>query len=159
MNDHKHEGFIPRAITIDLGDTLSSVGAPFAAVVGKDGTMMSKCVDMALSHSDPTSHGEPAALCDAVRDLGTCDPAGYMRPRAQTGTLPGQCLVPGSRLGRSASATGLRRRPDRLRSRSFGRRFAGPEIRSPGRQSVAYDAGTMRGIMARNGNRSLAPLR
>ncbi len=70
------EDFMRRAIEISRAAVDTGDGAPFAAVVVKDGKIVGEGVNRVVTDHDPTSHGEVEAIRDACRTLGTWNLSG-----------------------------------------------------------------------------------
>ncbi len=61
--------FMARAIELSIENVRSGKGGPFAAVVVKDGSIISEATNLVTSTNDPTAHAEIVAIRDACRAL------------------------------------------------------------------------------------------
>jgi guanine deaminase len=62
--------FMRRAIELSLENVRSGKGGPFAAVVVKDGGILSEGTNLVTATFDPTAHAEVVAIREACRKLG-----------------------------------------------------------------------------------------
>lgn len=60
-----------RAVELSLENVKSGRGGPFAAVVAKDGQIVSEGVNEVTSRNDPSAHAEVTAIREACRKLKT----------------------------------------------------------------------------------------
>ncbi|MGH9729139.1 MAG: nucleoside deaminase [Candidatus Acidiferrales bacterium] len=70
------DSFMARAIALSLENIRSDRGGPFAALVVKDGEIISEGVNCVASTNDPTAHAEIVAIREACRKLKRFDLAG-----------------------------------------------------------------------------------
>jgi tRNA(Arg) A34 adenosine deaminase TadA len=63
--------FLRRAIRLATENVTSGKGGPFAAVIVRDGKIVSEGVNTVTASHDPTAHGEVNAIRAAARALGT----------------------------------------------------------------------------------------
>ena len=68
--------FLRRAIRLATENVAKGTGGPFAALVVRDGKIVSEGVNTVTSTHDPTAHGEVNAIRAAARALGTFTLAG-----------------------------------------------------------------------------------
>ena len=68
--------FMKRAIALSHEGTLAGLGAPFGAVVVKDGVIVGEGWNSVAADLDPTAHGEVVAIRDACKRLRTIDLSG-----------------------------------------------------------------------------------
>lgn len=68
--------FMARAISLSLENIRSNQGGPFAALVVKDGEIVSEGTNRVTSTNDPTAHAEIIAIREACRKLKQFDLAG-----------------------------------------------------------------------------------
>jgi|SRR5579863_3596243 len=62
--------FMRRAIALALDNVRTGRGGPFAAMVVKDGAVVSEGANCVTSTNDPTAHAEVIAIREACRKLG-----------------------------------------------------------------------------------------
>jgi len=62
--------FMRRAITLALENVRTGRGGPFAAIIIKDGVVVSEGVNCVTATNDPTAHAEIVAIREACRKLG-----------------------------------------------------------------------------------------
>lgn len=70
MPETKPESFMARAIELAIENVRSGQGGPFAAVVVKNGAIISEGTNRVTSTNDPTAHAEMVAIREACRSLG-----------------------------------------------------------------------------------------
>lgn len=70
------ETFLREAIRLSREKMEAREGGPFAAVIVKNGKIISKGWNCVTSENDPTAHGEVMAIRAACRKLGTFDLSG-----------------------------------------------------------------------------------
>jgi guanine deaminase len=63
--------FMARAIELSIENVRSGNGGPFAAVVVKDGQVISEGTNRVTTTNDPTAHAEVVAIREACKKLGT----------------------------------------------------------------------------------------
>ena len=63
--------FMKEAIELSLKNIREGKGGPFAAVVVKNGEIVSRGTNLVTSTNDPTAHAEVVAIREACRVLGT----------------------------------------------------------------------------------------
>jgi len=68
--------FLRRAISLATENVVRGRGGPFAAVIVRDGKIVSEGVNTVTASHDPTAHGEVNAIRAAARELGTFTLAG-----------------------------------------------------------------------------------
>jgi guanine deaminase len=68
--------FMKRAIALSREKSAAGLGAPFAAVIVRDGTIVGEGWNTVAADHDPTAHGEVMAIRDACRRLATIDLSG-----------------------------------------------------------------------------------
>ncbi|MBJ3776424.1 nucleoside deaminase [Acuticoccus mangrovi] len=71
-----YDPFMQRAIDLSREAVETGEGAPFAAVVVKDGMIIGEGINRVAEAYDATAHGEVEAIRDAGRRLGTWDLSG-----------------------------------------------------------------------------------
>ena len=76
MPDTGNPEFLRRAIRLATENVTSGKGGPFAAVIVRDGKIVSEGVNTVTASHDPTAHGEVNAIRAAARALGTFSLAG-----------------------------------------------------------------------------------
>ncbi|HEY2120658.1 MAG TPA: nucleoside deaminase [Candidatus Acidoferrum sp.] len=62
--------FMRRAIALGLENVRSGNGGPFAALIVKDGAVISEGANCVTTTNDPTAHAEVVAIREACRKLG-----------------------------------------------------------------------------------------
>lgn len=62
--------FMRRAIALALENVRTGKGGPFAAIIVKDGVVVSEGVNCVTATNDPTAHAEIVAIREACRKLG-----------------------------------------------------------------------------------------
>lgn len=62
--------FMRRAIALALENVRTGKGGPFAAIIVKDGVVVSAGVNCVTATNDPTAHAEIVAIREACRKLG-----------------------------------------------------------------------------------------
>jgi len=62
--------FMRRAITLGLENVRGGNGGPFAALIVKDGAVISEGANCVTTTNDPTAHAEVVAIREACRKLG-----------------------------------------------------------------------------------------
>lgn len=72
----QHQKFMALAIKLSEQNVLDSVGAPFGAVIVKDGEIVAKSANKVTSTNDPTAHAEVSAIRIACKKLKTFDLSG-----------------------------------------------------------------------------------
>jgi guanine deaminase len=70
LADSGDSKWMRRAIELSLENVRSGRGGPFAAVVVKDGELISAAANCVTATNDPTAHAEIAAIREACRKLG-----------------------------------------------------------------------------------------
>jgi guanine deaminase len=70
MNDERQE-FMREAIRLSIENVKLGKGGPFAAVVVKDGKIISHGTNLVTTANDPTAHAEVVAIREACKALGT----------------------------------------------------------------------------------------
>jgi guanine deaminase len=68
--------FMRRAIALSRDKTMTGLGAPFGAVIVRNGEIVGEGWNTVAADLDPTAHGEIVAIRDACRRLGTIDLSG-----------------------------------------------------------------------------------
>ena len=68
-NEQQH--FMREAIRISIDNVRSGKGGPFAAIVVKDGKIISLGTNLVTSTNDPTAHAEIVAIREACKELNT----------------------------------------------------------------------------------------
>jgi guanine deaminase len=68
--------FMKRAIALSREGARAGLGAPFGAVIVKDGVIVGEGWNTVAVDLDPTAHGEVVAIRDACKRLGTIDLSG-----------------------------------------------------------------------------------
>ncbi len=99
-NEEIHQRFMREAIALSRENVRQGKGGPFAAVIVRDGTILSTGTNLVTSANDPTAHAEIVAIREACRVTGsfqleecdiytTCEPCPmclgaiyWARPRA-----------------------------------------------------------------------------
>jgi guanine deaminase len=68
--------FLRRAIMLATENVARGAGGPFAAVIVRDGKIVSECANTVTATNDPTAHGEVNAIRAAAKKLGSFSLAG-----------------------------------------------------------------------------------
>jgi guanine deaminase len=76
MSGKANPEFLRRAIGLATENVVTGKGGPFAAVIVRDGAIVSEGVNSVTASHDPTAHGEVNAIRAAARALGTFTLAG-----------------------------------------------------------------------------------
>lgn len=63
--------YIQETIELAVENAVSGKGGPFAAIVVKNGSILSRGTNLVTSTNDPTAHAEIVAIREACRVLGT----------------------------------------------------------------------------------------
>ena len=71
MADQPNANFMRRAIALATENVVSGNGGPFAALIVRDGKIVSEGVNTVTATNDPTAHGEVNAIRAAARALRT----------------------------------------------------------------------------------------
>lgn len=71
MDVHYDERFLLKAIELAAKNAEKANGGPFAAIVVKDGIIISEAVNTVTSDNDPTAHAEVNAIRKACKALGS----------------------------------------------------------------------------------------
>ncbi len=69
--DGSQEMLMMEAIALSLKNVSDNRGGPFAALIVKDGSIVSRGTNLVTSVNDPTAHAEIVAIREACRFLGT----------------------------------------------------------------------------------------
>jgi guanine deaminase len=69
-NNERHQ-FMREAIRLSIENVRSGKGGPFAAIVVKDGAIISQGTNIVTAANDPTAHAEIVAIREACKTLGT----------------------------------------------------------------------------------------
>jgi len=69
-NNERHQ-FMREAIRLSIENVRSGKGGPFAAIVVKDGAIISRGTNIVTAANDPTAHAEIVAIREACKILGT----------------------------------------------------------------------------------------
>ncbi|KQR70619.1 nucleoside deaminase [Pedobacter sp. Leaf176] len=75
-NIEQHVAFMRMAIELSMQNVSECVGAPFGAVVVKDGKLVAKSANRVVAANDPTAHAEISAIRLACLSLNTFDLSG-----------------------------------------------------------------------------------
>jgi tRNA(Arg) A34 adenosine deaminase TadA len=76
MPSEPNPEFLRRAIHLATQNVVTGAGGPFAALVVRDGRIVSEAVNTVTASLDPTAHAEVNAIRAAARALGTFTLAG-----------------------------------------------------------------------------------
>ena len=68
MKDRTNEGFMRMAIRMSV-ENVERGGGPFAAIIVRDGELVSKGINSVAEDNDPTAHAEINAIRSATREL------------------------------------------------------------------------------------------
>jgi guanine deaminase len=66
-----HDQFMREAINLSRENIRKGNGGPFAAVIVKNGTVISRGTNLVTSTNDPTAHAEIVAIREACRTIGS----------------------------------------------------------------------------------------
>jgi tRNA(Arg) A34 adenosine deaminase TadA len=69
MNREPNLEFLRRAIALATENVTSGRGGPFAALIARDGEVVTEGVNMVTATNDPTAHGEVTAIRAACKAL------------------------------------------------------------------------------------------
>ncbi len=76
MSLQAESSFLRRAIRLATENVLQSGGGPFAALIVREGAIVSEAVNTVTATNDPTAHGEVNAIRAACKALGVFSLAG-----------------------------------------------------------------------------------
>lgn len=76
VTEHSSHDFMSLAIEEARAGILAGHGGPFGSIIVKDGVVVGRGHNCVIRDTDPTLHGEIAAIRDACAHLGTFDLAG-----------------------------------------------------------------------------------
>ena len=71
LTDDERKQFMRETIRLSMENVQSGRGGPFAAIVVKDGKIVSRGTNLVTQTNDPTAHAEIAAIREACQALGT----------------------------------------------------------------------------------------